>query len=289
MSLSVDDKLHFISTLIYSTWSSGQSSASGFFYHKLSKRNANREKESKTGYVAVEVEELWLVTNRHVIVNNDNEIANSITFYYRKTAKNGYEWIPITIHGDDLRQRCKFHQSDDVDVAVINILDILTDLATNENETFMALQTVSEGMFPGKGKAPMAVGDDVLIVGYPRGFYDEFSKFPIVKSGVVASRWGAPFGGNPYFLIDAKLFPGSSGSMVISRPTEMFFEKGILYHTPSKQKEFLFLGIYSGEPYRKTRPIETDNFIIISKEGYDIGVVWYYHLVPTIISKGKVL
>lgn len=289
MSTSVDDRLHFISTLILSTWPSHQSSASGFFYHKLPKRNPDEEKKSETGYVAVRIEELWLVTNRHAIVNKANELADSITFYYRKKTGDSYEWIPITISGEDLRQRCKFHQSDDVDVAVINILDLITDLAKNENETLVALQTVSEDMFPGKGKISMAVGDDVLIVGYPRGFYDKFSKFPIVKSGVVASRWGTPFNGNPYFLIDAKLFPGSSGSIVISRPTEIVFEKGKIYHTTSGQKEFLFLGIYSGEPYHETRPIETDNFIIISKEGYNIGVVWYYHLVPTIISQGKVL
>ena len=126
-----------------------------------------------------------------------------------------------------------------------------------------------------------------MVVGYPRGFYDNFPKFPIVKSGVIASKWGMPFGGKPYFLIDAKLFPGSSGSLVISRPTDFVVQKRQAYLRRDGSKEFLFLGIFSGEPFGKMRPIETDSFVILSKEGYNVGIVWYYHLVPTIISEGK--
>ena len=96
-----------------------------------------------------------------------------------------------------------------------------------------------------------------------------------------------PFGGKPYFLIDAKLFPGSSGSLVISRPTDFVVQKGQAYLRRDGSKEFLFLGIFSGEPFGKMRPIETDSFVILSKEGYNVGIVWYYHLVPTIISEGK--
>jgi hypothetical protein len=43
--------------------------------------------------------------------------------------------------------------------------------------------------------------------------------FSIVKSGNISSKWGNRFGGEPYFLIDARLFTGSSGSLVISKPT----------------------------------------------------------------------
>ena len=286
MPRSVDDQLHCISTLILSTWQESQSSASGFFYDVLGTPGP----AGKDGGAWRKIEELWLVTNRHVLVNSANELASSITFHHRKITAKGFEWVPITISGTDLHNRCRFHQSDDVDVAVVRVLDLLSDvlMEKREVETHMAFQAVSEDLFPGIDKmVSVGVGDDALIVGYPRGFYDDFSKFPIVKSGVIASRWNSPFGGKPYFLIDAKLFPGSSGSIVISRPIDFVLRDGQIYQPAGGAKKFLFLGIFSGEPFRELRPIETDSFTIISKEGYNVGVVWYYHLVPTIISQGK--
>ena len=105
-----------------------------------------------------------------------------------------------------------------------------------------------------------------------------------MKSGIVATRWGSNFNGNPFFLIDAKLFPGSSGSIVISKPTDVVVENGQIFHNPEKQ--FAFLGIYSGEPYQQQQPIEFDDFTLIRKSGFNLGIVWYANLVEEIIHHG---
>ena len=286
MPQTIDQKLHCISTLILSSWTNVQSSATGFFFQQLSAPDPEKAKAAQ-GYWR-KVEGLWLVTNRHVLIN-DGRLAASITFHHRKVTANGFEWVPITVSGDDLKARCSFHQEDTVDVALVAVSDLLGKAIhpVADNEKAMAYSAVSEDDFPGKNKINVEVGDDALVVGYPRGFYDEFSKFPIVKSGVIASCWGMPFGGRPYFLVDAKLFPGSSGSIVISKPISYLIEnKQILQHS-SGSRQFAFLGIFSGEPFRQSRPIETDNFTIISKESYGVGVVWYYHLVTEIITNGK--
>jgi hypothetical protein len=67
----------------------------------------------------------------------------------------------------------------------------------------------------GSNKIKVEVSDGVLVIGYPNGYYDEVNLFPIVKSGIVASMWGRNFKGEPCFLIDSRLFPGSSGSLVV--------------------------------------------------------------------------
>lgn len=284
--MNIDDQLHSITTIINSVWPSGGGSASGFFYHQYDTSN---NKQSSPGWI--KIEEQWLVTNKHVLINTHNELANSITFHYRKITKEGScEWLPITISGIELYNRCKFHKLDTVDVAIIRVLDLLTSIIPEfhkKGEGIMSHGAVSERMFPGADKISVNVGDEALVIGYPKGYYDMFSKFPIVKSGVIASKWGAPFNGYPYFLIDAKLFPGSSGSLVISRPTNFIIEKGQIYSRPLDQKTFAFLGVFSGEPFTQSRPIETDSFTIISKEGYNVGIVWYYSLIPDIISNGK--
>jgi hypothetical protein len=108
--------------------------------------------------------------------------------------------------------------------------------------------------------------------------------FPIVKSGIVASRWGAPFQGNPCFLIDAKLFPGSSGSIVVSKPQQLAVHDGQLLY--AREKQFAFLGIYSGEPFLEEQPVELGDLIVTRKSGFDVGIVWYGHLVGDIIERG---
>jgi hypothetical protein len=215
-------------------------------------------------------------------------LASTITFHLRKLTPKGIEWMPVSISGSDLRDRCIFHRSDNVDVAAVRILDLLGPAMSGlpEPEKALSYTSVSDDDFPAKDKIAVGIGDDAMVVGYPRGFYDTFSKYPIVKSGIIASRWEAPFNGEHYFLIDAKLFPGSSGSIVISRPTEFQFRDGHMLRSSSGAKQFAFLGVFSGEPYKVCRPIETEGFTLISKEGYNVGIVWYYYLIPQILENG---
>ena len=284
---TVDQRLHCISTLVLSSWTSAQSSATGFFFQQLAP--GDDPEKTKSGQPQWQkVEGLWLVTNRHVLIQH-GQIATSIIFHHRKITANGFEWVPIPLSGDDLKSRCRFHQDQSVDVATVSIQDVMTKAIypTPAGERPMVYSAVREQDFPGTSKINVEVGDDVLVVGYPRGFYDDFCKFPIVKSGIIASHWGMPFGGKPYFLIDAKLFPGSSGSLVISKPIGYIIENKQILHPVSGSKQFAFLGIFSAEPFRQLRPIETDSFTIISKEGYNVGIVWYYSLVTDIIKNGK--
>ena len=123
---------------------------------------------------------------------------------------------------------------------------------------------------------------DILVVGYPNGFYDKHSKFPIIKSGIVASKWRSKFNNKPYFLIDAKLFPGSSGSLVITKPLEYIFDGKRIYTPSSIDREFLCLGVYSGQ----YSPKNQGDIDISQEENYNMGIVWYYYLIQEVITQG---
>jgi hypothetical protein len=43
----------------------------------------------------------------------------------------------------------------------------------------------SEENFPNKSKLKIYSGDDVVVIGYPRHFFDEYNKLPILKSGIL--------------------------------------------------------------------------------------------------------
>ena len=84
-------------------------------------------------------------------------------------------------------------------------------------------------------------------------------------------------------FMQATLFPGSSGGVVISKPVNIAVINGKIAHNPTKQ--FVLLGVYSGEPIYINR-VEVDDMVIIQNKSFGLGNVWYAHLIPEIIGNG---
>ena len=274
----IDDRIHTISTLIDVHFSFARGQGTGFFYHQLSEKDPLKNYQWRT------IEKSFLVTNRHVVlkkINSREIIPDSLIFYLRKSEKSEVLWEPITLAKKDIIERMRVHPNPKIDVCIIDVLDLMNNKIKNVENIFQRYG-VSKDDFPGKNKINVDIASEAVVIGYPFGFYDKVNKFPIVKSGIVSSRWGLNFNGEPYFLIDAKLFPGSSGSIVISRPTNIVFDKGNLYK--SENKEFAFLGIFSGEPIRTSNPVELGDITITKQSGYNLGIVWYGWLIEDIIK-----
>lgn len=283
--MNLNSTFQNISTKIHSKWLNTSSYASGFYFCRMKDSGSNKE---IIGEYWREILGTWLVTNRHVL-EVDGLLVDSLTFHYRKIENDRLVWIPLMLKKEELLQKVKYHPNKEVDVAIIDVHQTMRDCflqhAGNEEiEKLTAYYSVSKENYPGENKIDVEVSDDALVIGYPRMFYDKTNLFPIVKSGIIASMWKGMFNDKPYFLIDAKLFPGSSGSIVISKPIAMVMKNGIMYQANTKQ--FAFLGVYSGEPYQQDNAIELENMTIISKEGYNVGIVWYYWLVDEIIDNG---
>ncbi len=281
--MNIDDAVHGLSTIIIATASSNVVQGTGFFYQEFGQKDLTKDAQW------VPIEKVWLVTNRHVVlprINGHENIPETITFNLRKINGDKIEWDPVTIKSNELLARAKFHINARIDICIIEILDLLTKKISSGAQ-YLQWYGVSKENLPGSNKIYPEVASDAVVIGYPRGFYDQVNLYPIVKSGIIASRWGASFNGNPYFLIDAKLFPGSSGSVVISKPSSIAYEGGQIFY--NKEKQFAFLGVFSGEPYQEHQPIELDDLTIIRKSGYNVGVVWYSYLIEEIIQGGQKL
>lgn len=278
--MQIDDAIHGISTLIQVQTAAGSSQGTGFFYQQLSPADPTKDGQWRA------IEDVWLITNRHVLLPQSptgESIPTSLTFHLRKITNGSIVWEPITLDQPSIISRAKLHANPAIDVCAIRVLDLITE-KLKSGEQYLNWYGVSNENLAGQNKINSHVASDAVVIGYPRGFYDQVNVFPIVKSGIIASRWGANFQGQPYFLIDAKLFPGSSGSIVISKPTDVVVEDGKVFH--SKEKQFAFLGIFSGEPYQAHSPIEFDDLTIIRKTGFNVGIVWYGHLVDEILTTG---
>ena len=56
--------------------------------------------------------------------------------------------------------------------------------------------------------------EEITFIGYPSAIYDTVNKIPVIRQGITATPIWNNFKGESVFLIDAGVFPGSSGSPV---------------------------------------------------------------------------
>ena len=271
--------------------------ASGFFYTE----QTSTEPEKK-GPQWVRIDNYWFITNRHVVLPTVDELSeneyllDNMVLNLRKTdVQGGIEWFPISLDSKTLKKKMKLHPNKDVDVVAIDISseinEIIRAIGKKEIENNIGIPvTLSNRDLPGEKPIPIEVSSDIIVASYPKGFYDAVNKFPIVKSGIIASAWGAHFNGMPIFQIDAQLFPGSSGGLVISKPTNFGIQDEKMVYTASK--EFILLGVYSGEPVFRDEIVLSGNKLIVNgkpaflEKSYGLGNVWYSYLIPEIINKG---
>lgn len=267
-----------------------RSQGSGFYYQEsvpTDPNNKGMQWHCINGY--------WLVTNRHVVLPKIEEtgdleyLPQQLTFCLRQIVNGKIEWIHIVLGQKELLEKLKLHSNPNVDVALIDVSDYVLRYYKDEQykkelPNIMLPSALSTINLPEGNALSIDVTSDVIVASYPKGFYDKYNKFPIVKSGIVASAWGFHFNNQPLFQIDSQLFPGSSGGLVISKPTNIAFINGKICY--SAKKEFVFLGIYSGE-YLWNENITTEgNKSITLKHSYGLGNVWYSYLVTEIIEKG---
>ena len=262
-------------------------SASGFYYTETSASD-----QLVQGPHWEKIEKHWLITNKHVLFpkldGKNDSLVDSLTFNLRQIINEKIEWFPIKLNKEQLTEQALLHSNENIDVVAIDVTKQISNAIMKSiqvgNSNIIAPSLLTKKNLPENQPLTIDVTTDIIVASYPKGFYDKFNKFPIVKSGIVASGWGFHFNGNPLFEIDAQLFPGSSGGLVISKPTNIAMIDG----KPSfaQDKQFVFLGIYSGEYLWKEKIKMADGHEETMERSYGLGNVWYSYLIPEIIEKG---
>jgi len=114
------------------------------------------------------------------------------------------------------------------------------------------------------------VGMTLLVVGFPLGFHDTLHHMPVVRQAIIASSFGLRFQGEGYFLTDARMHRGTSGSPVVMRAAENEDLPGDL---PWK-----LLGVHSARLDVDSRDIELD-------EALGLNCAWYADILLTLTER----
>ncbi len=182
-----------------------------------------------------------IVTNKHVVKG-----MQQLRFLLTAKGPDGLpintEHIPITIR--DSVDHFMYHPDPLVDLCAIPLQPILAIAAKDKQELYY--RSFDSTMLPTNLKSSeLGAHEDILMVGYPNGLWDNVNNLPIVRRGMTATHPCINFQGRNEFVIDAACFPGSSGSPVfIHNPGGYHTKNGIRI----SDYRLLLIGVLYGGP-----------------------------------------
>lgn len=148
----------------------------------------------------------FLVTNYHVLENMEN---GYFELHIAKNNKPTNETIRIQFNRNILLNN-KLENLDLVAIPIAGMLDELNSKGIN-----LFYRTIDQNIIPNSEQVRnLSSMEQITFIGYPNGIYDTVNKIPVLRQGITATPIWNEFQGKKEFLIDAGVFPGSSGSPV---------------------------------------------------------------------------
>jgi len=215
----------------------------------------------------------FVVTNKHVI---SNAKKGRLTFIQ---ARDGKPLLGTSyrLNIDNFENIWFGHPNKNIDVTIAPIAPLIDHVTKAGANIFF--RTVGTDLMPSeKALKQVDAIEEVVFIGYPIGIWDTKNLLPVVRKGITATPITIDFRGERQFLIDASIFPGSSGSPVFLYNPGMYAVKsgGTVVGT-----RLFFLGVVASVFFQqdvneiRMRSIPTvDVPVAVSRQMIDLGVVF---------------
>lgn len=152
-----------------------------------------------------------IVTNKHVVRKME---TGNLVFSLKDKNNNPIDTKHHNLKLDNFKGRWIYHPSPDVDLCALPLLNNLIDTKVPEG-LLLNYTCLDKSFLPTEEqlKSFDAI-EDIIMIGYPNGIWDEVNNQPIVRRGVTATHPNKDYLGKKEFMADIAAFPGSSGSPV---------------------------------------------------------------------------
>jgi hypothetical protein len=258
---TVAQQLFFCTSLIQSSTRSG----TGFAWNVPSPDN-------RSIYV--------LVSNRHV-VSEPGEGSFSLS----AKDPDGGPKLGERVHFShpDFSSLWVGHPNPEVDIAAMFLGPYLN--ASENDGKPVYFKTVSEEICPPEETVENDLDaiEPVVFIGYPNALYDTKNLTPIARRGYTATPIALDYNDTPSFLIDASVFPGSSGSPVFIHQEHSYVSGGQL----QTGGRVFFAGIVGAVHVQAdTGQIVTDSTLphVELNQLLDLGIVYNWRAVRETIE-----
>ena len=225
----------------------------------------------------------FLVTSRHSV---ENSFRGRFFFTRSREGKPSLgETYNVVV--EDFGNRWLYPKDPTVDIAVMPLAGIIRELTAKSWSVYY--RGVSPGMALGSGtEGDFDAIEEIILIGYPSGIFDVKNFIPVARRGITATPLSIDYAGKPQFLIDASVFPGSSGSPVF------LINKGMYSDREGSIKignRIVFLGMVSALAMRKeVSHVEVEGAsellpVFTTSQMVDIGVVYKAPAIFEVISE----
>jgi hypothetical protein len=226
----------------------------------------------------------WIISNRHVLYPKDR-FPDKLTLHLRVSPNPNIPpiWHNVVFNSAQVKSLLRTYEDPEIDVAILDITKAFK-IAANTFKSSLLVRFIEKNMrADALENFNVEIGNQLLTIGYPFAVYDDYNLTPIVKSGTVGSSYGRRFKNRPLFLIDCILYPGSSGSLVLSPPSKSLQLGSAI--SVSEYTHAPALGIYSGVPLFEVP--DPENPTKTEKSTLGFGNVWYFWLIDDLMSYEK--
>jgi len=208
-----------------------------------------------TGFFFLREGYLYVVTNRHVVADDINKLYPAELHVLVHSDPNDltvHDELVVPLLDDSGQPLWREHPElgGAVDVVAVPVNDP-TVIANWHVDTFGPGDLLDE-------TTTLPLGQSVIVIGFPLGFEDTVHRLPMIRNATIASVYPLPFKGERYFLTDARMHRGTSGSPVVAKITE----------TGAEGPAWKLLGVHSASLDVSDRDPEKD-------EKLGLNMAWY--------------
>jgi hypothetical protein len=213
----------------------------------LTEKNDGTQSSGTAFFVEFKVSETIklpvLITNKHVV---ENSWLGAFFVHLGVKDENGqlvpkFASQPITL--SNFQNLWIPHPGNDVDLCAMPFEPLRQEALAQGEEIFY--RPITEDFFANtENLGDLSAVEDILMVGYPIGLWDDVNNFPVLRRGITASHPIVDFQGKSIGLADIATFPGSSGSPILVVNEGSFTSQGGI----SIGRRLIFLGVLYAYP-----------------------------------------
>lgn len=194
--------------------------------------------------------------------------------------------IPVVSSDGKYLPNVGLHPNVGFDVAAVNVTEAIVKRNIQGVWLPLGLLSTPERL---RGEN-ITVGDEIFLLGYPNAIFDARNVSPILRTGIIATVPAEGFAFNDTlkkqfglpdridgFLVDANVFPGSSGSVVILKQQSTTIGPGGETVVSAAKKIPYILGIVSGS-------IPITDTALGSTQRMGLGVVYSAEAIRTVVE-----
>ena len=212
----------------------------------------------------------FIVTNRHLV---EGVRRGGLVFTQKRNGQPAFgERFQLNI--EDFPHAWFLHPDPEVDLAIIPMRPL--EQAARDQGVELYYHVIDSRQAPDAATLrALDALEEILFVGYPNGVWDHANLMPIMRRGTTATPIALDFEGRPEFLVDAAVYPGSSGSPVF------IYQNDHLRPNQNAGRKFLFAGVIAAVFFREeanqlvAAPVPANNNapMTIGSEMIDLGLV----------------